>query len=75
LSLSRSGAERSVPLMRENRLVLGIGHERRWEPPIAQLLRRGVDRRSARGGPAAKLQARPRQVIPTNRSGSPAHYS
>src|SRR5581483_3495053 len=38
LSLTRAGAERSIHLMAAHGLVLGIGHERRWEPGIAQML-------------------------------------
>jgi predicted dehydrogenase len=38
LALSRAGAERSVALWRARGLVLGIGHERRFEPPVAALL-------------------------------------
>jgi predicted dehydrogenase len=38
LALNKAGAEKSVQLCRDARLVLGMGHERRWEPPIADLL-------------------------------------
>jgi predicted dehydrogenase len=38
LALNRAGAEEAVRLCRDAGLVLGMGHERRWEPPIAQLL-------------------------------------
>ncbi|AYG62532.1 Gfo/Idh/MocA family protein [Rhizobium jaguaris] len=38
LDLSRAGAEESVALCREAGLVLGMGHERRFEPPIAEIL-------------------------------------
>ena len=38
LALTKAGAERAVRLCREAGLVLGMGHERRWEPPIAELL-------------------------------------
>jgi len=40
LALTKSGAENAVRLCREAGLVLGMGHERRWEPPIAALLAR-----------------------------------
>jgi predicted dehydrogenase len=40
LALSKAGAEKAVSLCRDAGLVLGIGHERRWEPPIAELLAR-----------------------------------
>lgn len=38
LALSKAGAEKAVGLCRDAGLVLGMGHERRWEPPIADLL-------------------------------------
>ena len=38
LALTKAGAERAVALCREARLVLGMGHERRWEPPVADML-------------------------------------
>jgi predicted dehydrogenase len=38
LALKKAGAEKSVRLCRDAGLVLGMGHERRWEPPIAELL-------------------------------------
>ena len=38
LALTKAGAETAVRLCREANLVLGMGHERRWEPPIADLL-------------------------------------
>jgi predicted dehydrogenase len=38
LDLSRAGAEASVALCRKAGLVLGMGHERRFEPPIAEIL-------------------------------------
>ena len=38
LALGKAGAEKAVRLCREAGLVLGMGHERRWEPPIAELL-------------------------------------
>jgi predicted dehydrogenase len=40
LALNKVEAERSVALCRDAGLVLGMGHERRWEPPIADLLAR-----------------------------------
>ncbi|MGI4792568.1 MAG: Gfo/Idh/MocA family protein, partial [Janthinobacterium lividum] len=48
LSLTRSGAERAVRLCEEAGLVLGMGHERRFEPPMAELLRHAVDGRLGR---------------------------
>jgi predicted dehydrogenase len=38
LALTRAGAERSVALCRGRGLVLGIGHERRYEGPVAEML-------------------------------------
>src|SRR5207245_421472 len=38
LALTKSGAEAVVAACAKNNLVLGMGHERRWEPPVAQLL-------------------------------------
>lgn len=38
LDLTRVGAEASVALCRKARVVLGMGHERRFEPPIAEIL-------------------------------------
>lgn len=38
LALTRAGAAASVQLCREAGLVLGMGHERRFEPPIAAIL-------------------------------------
>ncbi len=38
LALTRAGAVRAVSLCRDAGLVLGMGHERRWDPPIAAML-------------------------------------
>ncbi len=38
LALTKAGAEKAVSLCRDARLVLGMGHERRFEPPIAAML-------------------------------------
>jgi len=43
LALNRESAERSVARCREARLVLGIGHERRFEPPMAEVLQMARD--------------------------------
>jgi predicted dehydrogenase len=40
LALAKAGAEKAVRLCRDAGLVLGMGHERRWEPPVAELLAR-----------------------------------
>lgn len=38
LALTKAGAEKAVALCQAAGLVLGMGHERRWEPPIAEML-------------------------------------
>jgi predicted dehydrogenase len=38
LALTKAGAEKAVALCRDAGLVLGMGHERRWEPPIVEML-------------------------------------
>ena len=38
LSLTKAGAEKAVNLCRDAGLILGMGHERRWEPPLASML-------------------------------------
>ncbi|TCM50742.1 putative dehydrogenase [Rhizobium sp. PP-F2F-G48] len=38
LAMTRRDAEASVALCREAGLVLGMGHERRFEPPVAEIL-------------------------------------
>lgn len=38
LALTRAGAVTAVDLCRCAGLVLGMGHERRWEPPVADML-------------------------------------
>lgn len=43
LSLTKAGAERAVALCRDAGLQLGMGHERRFEPPIARLLQLADD--------------------------------
>jgi predicted dehydrogenase len=40
LALTKTEAERSVALCADAGLVLGMGHERRWEPPVADMLAR-----------------------------------
>jgi len=49
LDLSRAGAEASVALCKKAGLVLGMGHERRFEPPIAEILE------AARSGKLGRL--------------------
>jgi predicted dehydrogenase len=43
LGLSRASAERSVAACREAGVVLGIGHERRFEPPFREIRRLVVE--------------------------------
>lgn len=38
LAMTKEGAVKAVELCREAGLVLGMGHERRWDPPIAEML-------------------------------------
>ncbi|MBC7740291.1 MAG: Gfo/Idh/MocA family oxidoreductase [Candidatus Saccharibacteria bacterium] len=38
LALPKAGAQKTVALRQGAGLVLGMGHERRWEPPIAEML-------------------------------------
>jgi predicted dehydrogenase len=38
LAMTKAGAEKAVQLCKNARLVLGMGHERRFEPPIAEML-------------------------------------
>ncbi|MBP0589462.1 Gfo/Idh/MocA family oxidoreductase [Paraburkholderia sp. LEh10] len=38
LALTRAGAEQSIAMCKEAGLVLGMGHERRFEPPVAEML-------------------------------------
>ena len=40
LALTKADAERAVRLCREAGLVLGMGHERRFEPPIVDILQK-----------------------------------
>jgi len=54
LALTRAGAERSVELMASQGLVLGIGHERRWEPAVAIML---DDARAGKLGKLLQLEA------------------
>jgi len=50
LALTRKGAEMVVDACAKHKLVLGMGHERRWEPPIAQMLAK------ARAGELGRIQ-------------------
>ena len=38
LAMTKAGAEKAVALCRSAGLVLGMGHERRFEPPVAEIL-------------------------------------
>lgn len=48
LAMTKAGAEKAVALCREAGLVLGMGHERRFEPPIAGMLAAAADGRLGR---------------------------
>jgi predicted dehydrogenase len=50
LSLTREGAEAAVHACKKRKLVLGMGHERRWEPPVAKMLE------MARAGELGRIQ-------------------
>ena len=43
LAMTRKGAEAAVAACKKNKLVLGMGHERRWDPPIAKMLEMARD--------------------------------
>jgi len=48
LAMTRAGAEKAVGLCRKSGLVLGMGHERRFEPPVAEMLEAAADGRLGR---------------------------
>jgi predicted dehydrogenase len=48
LALTGAGAAQAVALCRDAGLVLGMGHERRFEPPMAELLRDAANGRLGR---------------------------
>jgi predicted dehydrogenase len=48
LSKTREGALAAVQACSARNLVLGMGHERRWEPPVAEMLRAARDGRLGR---------------------------
>jgi predicted dehydrogenase len=50
LALTRKEAEAAVKACAKNKLVLGTGHEKRWEPPVAHLLA------MARAGQLGRIQ-------------------
>ena len=50
LALTKKGAETAVNACKKNKLVLGMGHERRWEPPVAKMLE------MARSGELGRIQ-------------------
>jgi predicted dehydrogenase len=50
LALTRKGAESAINACKKSKLVLGMGHERRWEPPVANLLA------MARSGELGRIQ-------------------
>ena len=51
LAMTKAGAQRAVDLCRKGGLVLGMGHERRFEPPVAEMLEA-----AAKGGLGTILQ-------------------
>jgi predicted dehydrogenase len=50
LALTKKGAEFAVNACKKNKLILGMGHERRWEPPVAKMLE------MARSGELGRIQ-------------------
>ena len=48
LAMTKAGAEKAVALCSEAGLVLGMGHERRFEPPIAEMLAAAAEGRLGR---------------------------
>jgi predicted dehydrogenase len=50
LALTKKGAEAAVNACKKNKLILGMGHERRWEPPVAKMLE------MARSGELGRIQ-------------------
>ena len=50
LALTKKGAEFAVNACKKNKLILGMGHERRWEPPVAKMLE------MARNGDLGRIQ-------------------
>jgi predicted dehydrogenase len=50
LALTKKGAEAAVNACKKNKLVLGMGHERRWDPPVAKMLE------LARSGKLGRIQ-------------------
>ena len=48
LAMTKAGAEKAVSLCAQAGLVLGMGHERRFEPPIAEILLAASDGRFGR---------------------------
>jgi predicted dehydrogenase len=50
LALTKKGAEYAVNACKKNKLILGMGHERRWDPPVAKMLE------MARSGQLGRIQ-------------------
>jgi predicted dehydrogenase len=48
LAMTRKGAEAAVNACASKKLVLGMGHERRWEPPVADMIAQARDGRLGR---------------------------
>ena len=75
LALTKADAERLVGLCRDAGLVLGMGHERRFEPPVAELL---ADVDAGRLGRIVQIEAnfshdKFLSLDPTNWRLDPAH--
>jgi predicted dehydrogenase len=45
LAMTRKGAQKAVNACAAKNLVLGMGHERRWEPPVADMIAQARDGR------------------------------
>jgi predicted dehydrogenase len=48
LAMTRKGAEAAVNACAAKKLVLGMGHERRWEPPVADMIAQAREGRLGR---------------------------
>jgi predicted dehydrogenase len=50
LALTKKGAEAAVKACKKSKLILGMGHERRWDPPVVKVLE------MARNGELGRIQ-------------------
>ena len=71
LSLSRSDVVRAVKACKDNKVALAVGHEKRFEPPVQELVRLAKGGR-ARHAPAGRGEFQPGQV-PFAHPGQLAH--